>query len=120
MSSNLSILLINGPNLNLLGTREPAIYGADTLPDVVARAKVAAEKEGAVFADFQSNHEGAIIDRIHQARLEGVDGIVINPGQFILRRAGDGILTVNVFVRRVHAHVGRDQRCPCWNINPFH
>lgn len=81
MSSSLSILLINGPNLNLLGTREPAIYGTDTLLDVVARARDIAGKAGATFADFQSNHEGAVVDRIQQAATDGVDGIVINAGQ---------------------------------------
>ncbi|KAJ6475801.1 3-dehydroquinate dehydratase [Mycena vitilis] len=76
----LSILLINGPNLNLLGTREPATYGWTTLPDVVASCIATAARFGANLVAFQSNHEGAIVDRIHQAREEGVDGIVINPG----------------------------------------
>ena len=74
------LLLLNGPNLNLLGTREPAVYGHDTLADVENAAKAQAEQAGAELACFQSNHEGALIDRIHAARGEGVDMIVINPG----------------------------------------
>ena len=74
------ILLLNGPNLNLLGTREPRTYGHDTLADVEALvAKIGAER-GAAIECFQSNHEGALIDRIHAARLDGTGYIVINPG----------------------------------------
>jgi 3-dehydroquinate dehydratase-2 len=75
-----NILLINGPNLNLLGTREPEIYGSDTLGDVERAAVAQAAAAGAHLTSFQSNHEGALIDRIHLARNEGVDAIVINPG----------------------------------------
>jgi 3-dehydroquinate dehydratase-2 len=78
MASNL--LLLNGPNLNLLGTREPGVYGSSTLADIEQRAALQAGKAGAVLQVFQSNHEGALIDRIHAAREEGVDAIVINPG----------------------------------------
>lgn len=74
------LLLINGPNLNLLGTREPEVYGSATLKDVERLAEVAAKNAGAIILCFQSNHEGALIDRIHAARAEGVEGIVINPG----------------------------------------
>ena len=75
------LLLLNGPNLNLLGTREPEVYGATTLADIEgAAAAQAAAAAGASIACFQSNHEGALIDRIHAARQEGVNAIVINPG----------------------------------------
>ena len=74
------LLLLNGPNLNLLGTREPEVYGAATLKDVEQAATSQAQAAGASLACFQSNHEGALIDRIHAARGEGVDAIVINPG----------------------------------------
>ena len=74
------LLLLNGPNLNLLGTREPAVYGATTLADIEQAAAQQAQAAGASIACFQSNHEGALIDRIHAAREEGVDAIVINPG----------------------------------------
>lgn len=74
------LLLLNGPNLNLLGTREPAVYGFTTLADVESAAVAQAGAAGATLSCFQSNHEGALIDRIHAARTEGVDAIVINPG----------------------------------------
>ncbi|CZT16453.1 probable Catabolic 3-dehydroquinase [Ramularia collo-cygni] len=74
-----TILLINGPNLNLLGTREPHIYGSTTLPDVTAAAVKQAEGRNIVLSHFQSNHEGAIIDRLHEAR-GNIDFVIINPG----------------------------------------
>ncbi|KAJ6036375.1 catabolic 3-dehydroquinase [Penicillium herquei] len=76
-----SILLINGPNLNLLGTREPHIYGSTTLADVESNAKAQAISLGATLESYQSNHEGAIVDRIQAAR-GNVDGIIINPGAY--------------------------------------
>lgn len=75
-----NILLLNGPNLNLLGTREPDVYGKTILDDIVASARLQVEASGGIFASFQSNHEGALIDRIHQARNQNIDAIVINPG----------------------------------------
>lgn len=75
-----NLLLLNGPNLNLLGTREPEVYGASTLADVEKFALAQAAAAGVQLHCFQSNHEGALIDRIHAARGEGVDAIVINPG----------------------------------------
>lgn len=74
------ILLLNGPNLNLLGTREPQLYGHETLADVEARAKQIGGERGALVECFQSNHEGALIDRIQAARADGTGWIVINPG----------------------------------------
>ena len=74
------ILLLNGPNLNLLGTREPQVYGHETLADVETMVAKAAADRGASVECFQSNHEGALIDRIHAARLDGTDWMVINPG----------------------------------------
>ena len=74
------ILFLNGPNLNLLGQREPDVYGRTTLADIEQAAVAQAQAAGATLACFQSNHEGALIDRIHAARQEGVNAIVINPG----------------------------------------
>ncbi|MBC7683665.1 MAG: type II 3-dehydroquinate dehydratase [Bdellovibrionales bacterium] len=74
------LLLLNGPNLNLLGTREPEVYGKETLADIEQAATAQAVAAGATLSCFQSNHEGALIDRIHAAKLEAVDAIVINPG----------------------------------------
>lgn len=76
------ILVLHGPNLNLLGTREPAIYGALTLADIEARLVEQAQTRGATLISFQSNHEGVLVDRIQQARLDGTEFIVINPAAF--------------------------------------
>jgi len=70
MSSPINVLLINRPNFNLLGTREPQVYGYETLQHVVDNAEKIAKEHGAIFAAFQSNHEGAIVDRIHQAKKD--------------------------------------------------
>ena len=75
------LLLINGPNLNMLGRRDPTQYGTFTLQDVERRSTDAAQARGYRLECFQSNHEGAIIDRIHDA-MDKTDGIVINPGAF--------------------------------------
>ena len=75
-----SVLLINGPNLNLLGSRETSIYGTRTLADIENEAAQTAQKLGVSLTCFQSNHEGALIDRIHAAPAEGVDFIIINAG----------------------------------------
>jgi 3-dehydroquinate dehydratase-2 len=76
------LLLLNGPNLNLLGTREPEVYGSTTLADIEHAATAQADAAGATLSCFQSNHEGALIDRIHAAKAEGVQMIVINPAAF--------------------------------------
>ncbi len=103
------ILILNGPNLNLLGTREPQVYGHTTLADVEAlMAKLAAER-GVDAECFQSNHEGALIDRIHAARTQGVGYIMINPGglthtSVALRDAlaGVAIPFIEVHISNVH------------------
>jgi 3-dehydroquinate dehydratase-2 len=103
------LLLINGPNLNLLGTREPQVYGSTTLADVEQAAAAQATAAGSALESFQSNHEGALIDRIHQARQEGVDAIIINPGglthtSVALRDAlaGVDIPFVEVHISNIH------------------
>jgi len=75
------VLLLHGPNLNLLGEREPAVYGTSTLGDHVATARTAAERHGFALEDFQSNHEGELIEAIHAARGR-VAAIIVNPGAF--------------------------------------
>jgi len=81
-----AILLLNGPNLNLLGTREPAVYGATTLADVEARCRDTAQRLGFSLEALQSNHEGALIDALHAAgrRFQSGElaGVVFNPGAF--------------------------------------
>jgi 3-dehydroquinate dehydratase II len=76
----MAILVVHGPNLNLLGSREPEVYGRDTLADIDARLLARALAAGYRLESFQSNHEGALIDRIHAARLDGCRFILINPG----------------------------------------
>ncbi len=78
----MKVVVLNGPNLNLLGTREPKIYGSTTLADVEASLRAQAKELGIELECFQSNHEGAIVDRIHAARTEGVKFMMINPGAF--------------------------------------
>ena len=73
------VLLLSGPNLNLLGEREPAVYGTDTLADHVARAESAAGRHGLELEHLQSNHEGELIDAVHRARGRA-DALVINAG----------------------------------------
>ncbi len=76
-----TVFLIHGPNLNLLGKREPAIYGSDTLDDVAARCEALAKPAKLDLKSMQSNHEGQIIDWIHEAR-DAAAAIIINPGAF--------------------------------------
>ncbi len=104
-----TVLLLNGPNLNLLGTREPEVYGADTLDDIVADLRAYAEGRGVEIEAFQSNVEGALIDRLHQARGR-VDGVVFNPGAFThysyaLRDAiaGTELAVIETHLSNVHA-----------------
>jgi len=77
-----SILVLQGPNLNLLGTREPQIYGHATLTDIHQALKIQANDHGVKFDAFQSNHEGELIDRVQKAKQDHVDFIIINPGGF--------------------------------------
>ncbi len=77
----MKFLIINGPNLNLLGLREPGIYGKSTYADLIALLQKTCDEEGIQVAFFQSNHEGAIVDAIQAARLD-CDGIVINPAAY--------------------------------------
>lgn len=76
------LLLLNGPNLNLLGQREPEVYGYETLADVVARAENRAQQLGHSLEAYQSNAEHELINRIHQAKVDGVAMIIFNPGAF--------------------------------------
>jgi 3-dehydroquinate dehydratase-2 len=105
-----AVLVLNGPNLNLLGTREPSIYGGQTLPGLEADLAALAGTLAIRVAFFQSNHEGALIDRIHAARTDGTDFLVINAGALThtsvgLRDAlaGIGLPFVEVHISNVHA-----------------
>lgn len=78
----MSVLVVHGPNLNLLGTREPQIYGSTTLDQINEDLVKFAADRGALLQTFQSNHEGALVDRIQQARVDGTRFIIINPAAF--------------------------------------
>ncbi|OTA41147.1 MAG: 3-dehydroquinate dehydratase [Symbiobacterium thermophilum] len=97
------ILVIHGPNLNLLGTREPEVYGSTTLPEIDAMLAELAGELGVEVESFQSNHEGAIIDAIHGARGR-FDGILLNPGAFTHYSLAirDAIAAVDLPVVEVH------------------
>src|ERR1700712_4748313 len=105
----MNVLVLHGPNLNLLGTREPAVYGSATLPDIDRELLQIAKEAGCSLQSLQSNHEGVLIDRVHAARTDGTDFIVINPGAFThtsvaLRDAiaGVAIPFIEVHVSNIH------------------
>jgi 3-dehydroquinate dehydratase-2 len=103
-------LLINGPNLNLLGTREPGIYGSGTLTEIEQRLSQQAAAAGIAFAAFQSNSESELVERIQQAARDGVDFIIINPAAYthtsVAMRdalAAVGIPFIELHLSNVHA-----------------
>jgi 3-dehydroquinate dehydratase-2 len=104
------VLLVNGPNLNLLGTREPAVYGPDTLESIEKHATQVAQQAGHELLTYQSNAEHELIERVHRARNEGVAFLIVNPGAFThtsiaLRDAllAVGLPFIEVHLSNIHA-----------------
>lgn len=111
------LLVLHGPNLNLLGSREPEVYGHDTLADIDARLQSMAKKAGHELACVQSNAEHELVERVHRAKADGVAFIVFNPGAFThtsiaLRDAllGVAIPFIEVHLSNVHAREPFRQR----------
>lgn len=104
-----AILLLHGPNLNLLGIREPGVYGSLTLEEINARVVTAGAERGIEVRPYQSNHEGALVEALHEAHLWAA-GVIFNPGAYThtsiaLRDAitGTGLIVVEVHLSNVHA-----------------
>ena len=98
------VLVLHGPNLNLLGSREPEIYGAETLQDINKRLLAQALKAGAKLTSFQSNSEADLIERVHQARPAGFDFVIINPAGLTHTSVAlrDALAAVNIPYIEVH------------------
>ncbi len=103
MAESLGVQVLHGPNLNLLGTREPEVYGSTTLEEIDAELTALGKDRSVEVQCFQSNHEGALIDRVHEAR-SWADGILINPGGFTHTSVAlrDALLAAELPVVEVH------------------
>ncbi|WOK37371.1 type II 3-dehydroquinate dehydratase [Sphingomonas sp. C3-2] len=104
MADTKTVFVLNGPNLNLLGLREPEIYGSDTLDDIADRLEDRARELGLVIDMRQSNHEGHLIDWLHEANAEGAQAVILNPGGYTHTSVAlhDAIKSITVPVIEVH------------------
>ena len=100
----MKLYILNGPNLNMLGIREPSHYGNTTYSDLIALISNHAEKNGIDVVCYQSNHEGDLVDKIQEAYFEGADGIVINPGAYTHTRIAllDAVKSTSIPTVEVH------------------
>ena len=99
-----TVLVLNGPNLNLLGTREPAIYGYDTLGDIAARLEARGSELGLAVECRQTNHEGVLVDWLHEARARGLHAVLLNAGAYTHTSIAllDAIRAIELPVIEVH------------------
>lgn len=97
-------MVLNGPNLNLLGTRQPEIYGHETLDDIAARMKARGSQLGLEIDFRQTNHEGVLVDWLHEARARGLHAVLINPGAYTHTSIAllDAVLAIELPVIEVH------------------
>ena len=100
----MKLLVINGPNLNMLGIREPGHYGTETYPQLLEKIQRYCDEKGHRVSFFQSNHEGALVDAIQQAYFDGVEGIVINPAAYTHTSVAllDAVKAVSIPTVEVH------------------
>ena len=100
----MKILVLNGPNMNMLGIRQPEIYGKATYQDLCGMIQTEADKLGVQVSFFQSNHEGALVDAVQQAYFDTVDGIIINPAAYTHTRVAllDAVKAVGIPTVEVH------------------
>ena len=114
----MKILVLNGPNLNFLGIREPAIYGSQTYDNLIAKINAHCEEKGIEVKCLQSNHEGTLIDYIQQAYFDKVDGIVINPGGYTHTSVAILDALKAVSIPTVEVHISKvDEREPFRQIS---
>ena len=114
----MKILVLNGPNLNFLGIREPAIYGSQTYDNLIAKINAHCSEKGIEVQCLQSNHEGALIDYIQQAYFDKVDGIVINPGGYTHTSVAILDALKAVSIPTVEVHISKvDEREPFRQIS---
>jgi 3-dehydroquinate dehydratase-2 len=100
-----NLLVLNGPNLNMLGLREPHLYGHTTLPQLESVLVALAQTLGVKLSNFQSNHEGALVDRIQQARTDGTDFIIVNAGAYTHTSVAIRDALAGVSIAFVEVHV---------------
>lgn len=101
----MKLLVINGPNINMLGIREPDIYGTESYAELIRMINTHAEKLGVEIENFQSNHEGAIVDKIQAAYFDGTGGIVINPAAYTHTSVAIADALKAVMIPTVEVHI---------------
>lgn len=109
----MNVLLLNGPNLNLLGEREPEIYGTTTLPQIESLVAERARELGVSMRTFQSNHEGALVDRLQEVR-KWADGVIFNPGAFTHYSYSLRDAIVGTRLRVVEVHLSDLEKREAW------